>query len=214
MTSQLPSDQVVHVVDDDAAVRRSLARLIQGAGYSFAGHASAEEFRSAWRSGMSGCAIIDLQLPGLDGLGLQSRLRADADGPEIIFLSGTGNIEKSVAAMKAGAVDFLTKPVGKVQLLEAISTALRRDVERQSGRAESQDFDQSMARLTPREAEVLDRIVAGLLNKQIAAELDLSIATVKIHRGRIMQKLGMRTTGQLVSRVVEHRARRQASPAA
>jgi FixJ family two-component response regulator len=211
MTKQFCADPIVHIVDDDEAVRRSLTRVIQAGGYECTGYASAEEFRSSWQASMCGCAIIDLQLPGLDGLGLQSCLRDTEGSPEIIFLTGTGSIAKVVAAMKAGAVDFLTKPVGKAQLLAAISTAISRDAEKRSKASVDRDFDRSLDLLTRREAEVLDRIVLGRLNKQVAAELDMSIATVKAHRGRIMQKLGMRTPGQLVSRVVEHRAGRRAS---
>lgn len=209
MTSTSATDQVVHVVDDDDAIRRSLGRLITGAGYGFAGHATAEAFQFAWRHGMRGCAIVDLQLPGVDGLNLQSRLAKEGDGPEIVFLSGTADIDKSVAAMKAGAVDFLTKPVGKTRLLEAIHAALQRDSEKRQERAAILDLDIMLARLTRRETEVLERIVAGLLNKQIAADLGLSLATVKVHRGRIMQKLGVRTAAQLVSLVVAHQATRQ-----
>lgn len=198
----------VHLVEDDANVRRAIGRLLEARGFNVANHASAEDFLAAWWPQDLGCAIVDLTLPGIDGLRLQARMEADGAGFPIIFLTGTGDIEKSVAAMKGGAVDFLTKPVDAGRLIEAVTAALERDAARHSERVASLQFAESLSSLTPRESEVLDCIVEGLMNKQIADRLGLSVKTVKIHRGRVMQKLGAHTAAQLAALVVKYRSRR------
>lgn len=195
----------VHLVEDDARVRRALERLIEAAGHRVAHHASAEEFLAAWDPLARGCAVVDLTLPGVDGLRLQARMETKAAGFPVIFLTGTGDIEKSVAAMKGGAVDFLTKPVDGARLLAVIEAALSREAAAHEERVAGLRFGETLARLTPRETEVLDCVVEGLLNKQIADRLGMSEKTVKIHRGRVMNKLGARTLAQLVGLVVRHR---------
>lgn len=198
----------VHLVEDDDRVRHAIRRLLEARGFVVANHASAEDFLALWRPQDRGCAIVDLTLPGIDGLGLQARIETEAAGFPIIFLTGTGDIEKSVSAMKGGAVDFLTKPVEDGRLLEAVRAALAREAAMHRGRVASLHFEETFSRLTPREMEVLDCIVEGLMNKQIADRLALSEKTVKIHRGRVMQKLGARTAAQLASLVVQFRAGR------
>lgn len=197
---------IVHVVEDDEQVSRALRRLIEGAGHRVATHASAEDFLAAWEPHERGCAIIDLALPGVDGLRLQAHMEAKAAGFPIVFLTGTGDIGKSVAAMKGGAVDFLTKPVEETRLLESIAAALDREAAAHEDRLAALRFAENLARLTPREAEVLECVVEGLLNKQIADRLGMSESTVKIHRGRVMQKLEARTAAELASIVVSHRS--------
>ena len=203
-----PDAATVHVVEDDEQISRALRRLIEGAGHRVATHASAEVFLAAWDPHERGCAIIDLALPGLDGLRLQARMEAEAAGFPIVFLTGTGDIAKSVAAMKGGAVDFLTKPVEEERLLASIVAALDRDAAAHKDRLAALRFAENLARLTPREAEVLECIVEGLLNKQIADRLGMSESTVKIHRGRVMQKLAARTAAELASLVVGYRGGR------
>ena len=201
------SAATVHLVEDDDSVRRALGRLIEAAGHRVENHASAEDFLVSWDPAARGCAVVDLTLPGVDGLRLQSRIEAESAGFPVVFLTGTGSIEKSVAAMKGGAVDFLTKPVDGARLLAAIEAALSREAEGHEDRVAGRRFEENLARLTPREAEVLDCVVEGLLNKQIADRLGMAEKTVKIHRGRVMQKLGARTLGQLVGLVVHFRSR-------
>ena len=193
----------VHLVDDDASVRRALGRLLAAAGHRCETHESAEAFLSrAGGDDAPGCAIVDLQLPGASGLDLQAWLgEIDATLP-LIFLTGRGDIPTSVRAMKGGAVDFLTKPVEPAALLAAVSVALER------GRAQRAALDAEtgartlLSLLTPRERQVLDRVVEGRLNKQIAADLGVAEKTVKVHRARVMQKLGVRTIADLVRLVV------------
>jgi FixJ family two-component response regulator len=145
-----------------------------------------------------GCVVVDLSLPELDGLELQRRLVSDGIERPVIFVTGRGNIPASVAAMKAGAVDFLTKPVKSADLLTAISRAQERDALARRARAERQSMEDRLAALTRREREVLAHVIAGQLNKQIAASLGTAEKTVKVHRGRVMTKLGVRNIAELV----------------
>jgi len=189
---------VVHVVDDDPAVLRALARLIGAAGYRCEVHADAEAFLAQHDPTEPGCAVIDLGLPGIDGFGLQASLATGAAARPVVFLTGSGDIPASVRAMKAGAVDFLTKPVEPAALLAAVAEALCRDAEARAARDAGAEIARRLATLTPRERQVLDRVVAGRLNKQIAADLGSAEKTVKIHRGRVMRKLGARTVVELI----------------
>jgi RNA polymerase sigma factor (sigma-70 family) len=186
----------IFVVDDDPAVRKALTRLLASAGYPVAGFASAEAFLSTWTADpVPGCLLLDLSMPGLDGLRLQQRL----DGAiPIVFISGYGDIPSTVRAMKAGAVDFLAKPVVEEALLRAVDEALGRDHRRRAERAERESLTACFQTLTPREREVMARVVDGLLNKQIAAHLGTSEKTVKIHRGRVMEKMKARSVADLV----------------
>ncbi len=186
------------LVDDDPGVLKALCRIMRLAGYEARAYASPAEFLCDHDPSLPGCAVLDLNMPGLDGLELQRRL-AEGDGCRpIIFLSGTGDIPTSVQAMKAGAVDFLTKPVKQSDLLAAIAKAEQQDAVARQMRCERQSVEDKLARLTPREREVLAHVVAGRLNKQIAASLGTVEKTIKVHRGRMMAKLGIRSVADLV----------------
>lgn len=198
------SAPLIHLVDDEPAVRRALARLLGAAGHATRGHGSAEEFLADDHAA-PGCVIVDLHLPGWDGLELQDRLAAHASHMPVIFLTGRGDIATSVRAMKGGAVDFLTKPVEAAALIGAVAQALEIDRHARAHRQADADVGGCMANLTPREAEVLDLVVAGLLNKQIAARLGIAEKTIKVHRGRVMQKMKVRTVADLVRLVMQHR---------
>ncbi|HEY1804522.1 MAG TPA: response regulator [Terracidiphilus sp.] len=188
----------VHLVDDDPSVLRALSRFLNAKGYDVRPFASAQEFLDRHDPTVPGCAIFDLSMPGLDGLRLQQILAADGVQRPIIFLTGVGDIPASVRAMRAGAVDFLTKPARKEDLLLAISRAEASDAEARQARAELTVLQAKIASLTPREREVLSHVVAGQLNKQIAGDLGTVEKTIKFHRSRMMRKLGVRTVADLV----------------
>lgn len=196
MSSQSP---MVYVVDDDASVRKSVARLLYATGHAAELFASPAEFLEHCRgTPVRGCALLDVQMPGLNGLDLQRELVAAKVAIPIIFITGHGDIPMSVKAMKAGAVDFLAKPFRDRDLLDAIDQAIARDCVQQSDRAELKSLDELYATLTPREREVMALVVAGLLNKQISAKLNASEKTIKIHRGRVMQKMQIPSVADLV----------------
>jgi FixJ family two-component response regulator len=189
----------VFVVDDDAPVRKGLMRLLKSAGYRPECCASAEEFLDRWeRDPTPGCVLLDIQMPGLDGLQLQQKLHSGTHPIPIIFITGHGDIPMSVKAMKAGAVDFLSKPFRDEDLLDAIRQALRRDLQQRAVRANREMLEQRYETLTAREREVMALVVRGLLNKQIASELGASEKTIKIHRGRVMEKMKMQSVADLV----------------
>jgi len=185
----------VYIVDDDPSVLRSLRRLLSGLGFDVHPYASAEEFLAHHDETRGGCVILDLLMPGMDGLCLQERLAAC--GRSIIFLSGHGDLSSGVLAMKAGAVDFLTKPASQEELLAAVTKAISKDRAERNLRAERELLDERMARLTPRERQVFELVAAGRLNKQVAAELGTAEKTVKVHRARVMNKLGARSVVDL-----------------
>ena len=188
----------VFLVDDDARVLKALSRLLTAYGRNVRTFASAEEFLTEHDPEIPGCAIFDVAMPGLDGLELQRVLGVNGDQRPIIFISGRGDVPTSVNAMKAGAVDFLTKPLHDKLLLDAIARAEQADAAARKARVELGIIQAKVATLTPREREVLSHVVAGRLNKQIAAELGTVEKTVKVHRGRMMEKLGVRTVADLV----------------
>ncbi len=189
---------VVYLVDDDPGVLKALSRFLNGKGYNVRTFSSAQDFLDQPDSSNPGCAILDLSMPGLDGFRLQQAL-ADGGAPwPIIFLTGKGDIPASVRAMRAGAIDFLTKPARKEDLLLAISRAEASDAQARQARAELAAVRAMIAKLTPREREVLSHVVAGRLNKQIAGDLGTVEKTIKFHRSRMMQKLGVRTVADLV----------------
>jgi FixJ family two-component response regulator len=204
--SDIEMPPTIHLVDDDASVLRALKRLLAAAGYACETYESAETFLSRLASAVPGCAIVDLQLPGASGLDLQASLAGRGDDLPVIFLTGRGDIRTSVRAMKDGAFDFLTKPVEPEALLAAIASALEHAREMRAVRRTRADVEQRLARLTPREREVLGMVVDGRLNKQIAADLGVAEKTIKVHRARVMQKMGVRTIAHLVRVVVGHHA--------
>jgi FixJ family two-component response regulator len=207
MTAPEGAPAVIHVVDDDAAIRRALGRLLAASGYRHESHASAEDFLARHDPATIGCAIVDLSLPGVGGFAVQSRLAQDGGTFPVIFLTGTGDIEAGVRAMKGGAVDFLTKPVQAAALLDAVDRALALGAHVRAVRREGQAFETLLARLTAREREVLDAVVRGRLNKQIAGDFGISEKTIKVHRARVMEKMGVRTLAELVRLVVRHAPR-------
>jgi FixJ family two-component response regulator len=188
----------VYLIDDDESVRTSLARLLSSEGYVVSLHASAEDFLSRHDPDAPGCAIVDLGLPGMDGLAIQQSLHAGGIVRPLVFLTGHGDIPTSVKAMKAGAVDFLTKPVDASVLLVAVAGALERDRQERREGEQRRAVAQRLASLTAREREVLKHVVAGRLNKQIAGDLGTVEKTIKVHRGRMMRKMGVRAVADLV----------------
>ncbi len=191
----------VHVVDDDDSMRRSLARLLGGAGYRIALYATAEEFLAAAGPDLTGCLLLDLRLPGASGLELQDQIVERRCALPIVFLTGHGDVPASVRAMKHGAVDFLQKPVIADELFAAVSAALVKDEVRLRHAREDADLAALRARvdtLTDRQREVWLRVIRGELNKQIAIDLGIVDRTVKLHRAKAMEKLGARSTADLV----------------
>ena len=192
------ADAVVFVVDDDAPVRESLKNLIGSVGLRAELFASTQEFLRSKRPDVPSCLVLDVRLPGLSGLDLQKRITEAGMEIPIIFITGHGDIPMSVRAMKAGAVEFLTKPFRDQDLLDAIQLALERDRKAREQRAAIEDLRRRFASLTAREREVMARVVAGLLNKQIGGELGTSETTVKIHRHQVMEKMGAGSLPELV----------------
>lgn len=189
----------VFVVDDDASVRKSLARLLKSAGYHPETFSSADDFLECWRvNPLPGCVLLDILMPGLDGLQLQQKLQTSTHGIPIIFITGHGDVPSSVAAMKAGAVDFFAKPFNDDDLLKAVHAAIQRDRIERAERAARASVARCFETLTPREREVMALVVRGLLNKQIAAALGASEKTIKIHRGRVMEKMRVPSVADLV----------------
>ncbi|WP_176649914.1 response regulator transcription factor [Duganella sp. SG902] len=188
----------VFLVDDQPAVLKALARLLGAAGYTVRAYASAREFLAAGHAGDAGCLVLDLSMPDMDGSALQQALARQAAAPPIIFLTGHGDLDSGISAMKLGASDFLTKPVDDGRLLAAIEVALARNRAARAELAERDGVAARLASLTPREREVMELVVEGLLNKQIAAALGTVEKTVKVHRARVMQKLQVRSVSALV----------------
>jgi FixJ family two-component response regulator len=192
------TDAMVFVVDDDASMRESLKNLIRSVGLRVELFASAQEFLRSERPDVPSCLVLDVRLPGLSGLDLQRRTSDAGMEVPIIFITGHGDIPMSVHAMKAGAIEFLTKPFRDQDLLDAIQQALEQDRKAREQLAAVEELRRRFASLTPRERAVMTRVVGGLLNKQIAAELGTSETTVKIHRHQVMQKMGAGSLPELV----------------
>ena len=198
MTKQAGPDSVVFVIDDDASVRESLKSLFQSVGLQVEMFSSADAFLQGQHPDAACCLVLDVRLPGLSGLEFQNELaKAEIDLP-IVFLTGHGDIPMSVQAMKAGAVEFLTKPCRDQELLDAVRSALERHRSSREEHRHIAALRTKYASLTAREKEVIGLVTAGLLNKQIAAEMDISEVTVKMHRGHIMRKMKARSLADLV----------------
>ena len=189
---------IVFVVDDDPLVRDSVADLLATAGFASQTYGSATEFILAKRPDASACLILDVELPDLSGFDLQADLTKSGIEVPIIFLTGHGDIPKSVRAMKAGAVEFLTKPFRTEELVDAVRQALVRDGDLRKQRSETLELRERLGTLTPRERQVLGLVVAGRLNKQIAGELGTTELTIKVHRGRVMHKMNAASLADLV----------------
>jgi FixJ family two-component response regulator len=188
----------VFLVDDDAGVLKALSRLLRARGFETKSFASPQEFLMNHDASKPGCAILDIAMPGLDGLALQQTLTAGGSQRPVIFLTGKADIPTSVRAMRAGAVDFLTKPVSDADLLAAITRAEIEDARTRLASTEVESIKAKIAVLTPRELEVMTHVIAGKLNKQIAGDLGTAEKTIKVHRGRMMEKLGVRSVADLV----------------
>jgi FixJ family two-component response regulator len=191
-------DPIVFIVDDDLSVRRSTERLIQSAGLKVQTFTSAKEFLKNARFEGPACLVLDVRMPGLSGMDLQRELTQAGILVPIIFITGHGDIPMSVRAMKAGAVEFLTKPFRSRALLDAVRAAIERDRSAHKARSETGELRQRYEQLTPREREVMPLITAGLLNKQVAGELATTERTIKFHRAHIMQKMSAESLADLV----------------
>jgi FixJ family two-component response regulator len=188
---------IVFLIDDDAPVRDALSRLLRARRFAVAAFASPKEFLEHYNPDTPGCLVLDLKMRG-NGFGLQRTLREKGSSPPIIFLTGHGDVSKSVQALKGGAVDFLTKPVNDEDLLAAVRVAIEKDHTLRQKQTEVSEIRARLSALTPREREVLELVVAGKLNKQIAGDLGIVEQTVKAHRGQVMEKMRARSVVELV----------------
>lgn len=202
---------IVFLLDDDHAVVVALTRMLQSSGFTVRPYTSAAEFLEAHDAEIPGCLVADVRMPDMSGLELQRTLLARGIDRAIVFVTGQGDIPTTVRAMKAGAVTFLSKPVQSAELVAAVREALLRDALGRAQHRERQDLVRRLASLTPRERQVLELVATGMLNKQIAAELGAAEKTIKVHRGRIMEKMQVRTATALVGLL--SRAETRADPA-
>ena len=194
----MSSEPTVFLVDDEADLRKALTRLLQAEGHRVVAFSSAEEFLKVQPATAGCCLILDVSMPGIGGLELQQHLTRAGITVPIIFLTGRSDIPMSVRALKGGAADFLTKPVDAAKLLPAVRAALQKSAAQVVVDAELTELRQRFAQLTPRERQVLQHVLTGKLNKQIAADLGISLHTIKVHRGRMMVKLGLQAVADLV----------------
>ncbi|MFE8071911.1 response regulator FixJ [Marinobacteraceae bacterium S3BR75-40.1] len=194
--------QTVYVVEDDEAVRDSLTLLLESEGLRVETFATGNDFLEAWNEDMAGCIVLDIRMPGLDGMEVQSALNEHNSLLPIIFVTGHGDVPLAVEAMKHGAVDFVQKPYREEALLDKVKSALEQDEEQRRSLGERNEIVRKIESLTPREREIMDRMVEGQANKVIAIELDISQRTVEIHRSRVMHKMGTHSLAHLVRMVM------------
>jgi FixJ family two-component response regulator len=197
-TAMIEPEPVVFLLDDEHSVVVALGRLLQQSGFTVRGFTSVAEFLTAHDAETPGCLVMDVSMPGLTGLELQSALAERGDARSIVFVTGRGDIRTAVQAMKAGAVTLLSKPVQREELIAAVKEAIAKDGACRSQRREEQEISRRLAKLTARERQVLELVATGKLNKQIAAELGAAEKTIKVHRGRVMEKMQVCTATALV----------------
>jgi RNA polymerase sigma factor (sigma-70 family) len=198
----IPANSLVFLIDDDASVRKGVSRLLRSAGYKNEMFEYAADFLARGQHPGPACLIVDVRMPGLNGMDLQTDLIQRRREEQLIFITGHGNISMCARAMKAGAVDFLAKPFRNDELLQCVERALARSDEQRRRSAEQAAARRLLDSLTPREFEVMQLLITGMLNKQIAGELGIKEKTIKVHRGRVMKKLDIVSTAELV-RLVE-----------
>jgi len=198
----IPANSLVFLIDDDASIRRGVSRLLRSAGFKNEVFGSAHDFLAREQHPGPACVIVDVRMPGINGMDLQTLLIQRRREEQLVFITGHGDISMCAQAMKAGAVDFLPKPFRASELLECVERALTRAAEQRRRGGEKTDARRLLDSLTPREFEVMQLVVTGKLNKQIAAELGTAEKTIKVHRGRVMKKLGITSVAELV-RLVE-----------
>ena len=189
---------IVYLLDDEESIVVSLGRMLRASGFAIRGFTSAVEFLEAHDPAIPGCLVADVRMPGMSGLELQRALHTRGIDRSIVFITGRGDIATTVQAMRAGAVTFMAKPVQRAELIAAVREAIARDTETRAQHREQQEISRRLASLTPRERQVLELVATGMLNKQIAAELGAAEKTIKVHRGRIMGKMQVRTATALV----------------
>ena len=199
------TEQCVYIVDDDEAMRDSLQWLIESQGLAVRTFAAAEDFLAACGDAMAGCIVLDVRMPGMSGLELYEKMNLRRCTLPVIFITGHGDVPMAVSALKKGAVDFIEKPFNDKELLRVIGQCLERERATRAQRQREGETARRLAGLTEREREVMDLILAGKLNKQVADVLNISIKTVEVHRARIMDKMGVRSVAELVQAVLPHR---------
>lgn len=199
------SDQTVHLIDDDDGVREALTVLLAESGFTVRSYKSGSEFIASGDIGRPGCIVSDIRMPGLDGLELQAKLKANGSTAPIIFITGHGDVPMAVQALRAGALDFIEKPFEEDHLMKSIRRALVVSQRMNAKETARREIEERLATLTPREAEVLDCLMAGRANKIIAFDLNMSLRTVEVHRARIMQKMKASSLSELVRLVMSAR---------
>jgi FixJ family two-component response regulator len=198
----IPLNSLVFLIDDDASVRKGVSRLLRSAGYNSEAFGSASDFLTREQHSGPACVIVDVRMPGINGIDLQDVLIQRRREEQLVFITGHGNIAMCAQAMKAGAIDFLPKPFRDTELLDCVERALARSADQRRREAEKAEARRRLDLLTPREFEVMQLVVTGMLNKQIASELGTAEKTVKVHRGRVMKKLDATSVPELM-RLVE-----------
>ena len=199
----MSGEPLIHVVDDDDAMRDSLAWLLDGDRFAVRTYANGEEFLDKRESGAPACVILDIRMPGMSGIEVHERLMRDRVATPVIFVTGHGDVPMAVEAIKRGAFDFIEKPFNEKKLLSVIERALELDARNAGQSAEQSEIASRLAKLSPREREVLDLVIAGKMNKTIADLMNISIKTVEAHRAKVMEKMGARSLAELVQAVIK-----------